>query len=66
MKRLWQQETGRLACRWSNGAERVRYDIRWIEDASAGTYKERVAPLLLDFSRVSPFGREWYVHDRPR
>jgi hypothetical protein len=62
MKVSWQTETDRLVCRWSEAGERVQYNPRWVQDASRNVHKKNVSPLVLDFTRLSPFGgREWYA-----
>ncbi len=67
MKILWQTETDRLVCRWSEVGERAQYDPRWIQDASRNVHQKSLSLSVPDFTRLSPFGgKEWYALDRPR
>ena len=56
MKMSWRTETGRLVCRWSKVGQRVRYNPRWIQDASRNVQMKSVSPLVPVFTRFSSFG----------
>lgn len=64
METAWKATAERLVCRWANGAERVRYDSPWIHDALKTVDRDNVPRAILDLSKVSPFGREWYAAER--
>lgn len=67
MKMSWQTETDHLMCRWYNGAQRVRYDAPWIQEAAKCTPKVNVSSPVLPFTRLSSLGWSgWYAPDCPR
>jgi hypothetical protein len=58
MRSVWQTETGRLECRWSEAEKRVQYNPRWMQETSESSY----VPPVPDFSSHSPFvGVSWFL-----
>lgn len=67
MRLSWQTETSRLVCRWSELGERVRYNPRWLQDASRDVHRKNVSGPVVDLPRLSPFGGgHWYAPHPPR
>ena len=67
MQMAWQTPAKHLECRWSVAGERVQYNPPWIQEASRSVPRRDIAPLVPDFTRLSPFGGpHWYVLDRLR
>ena len=63
MNTTWHNETGRLACRWSELPQRVPYNPGWKQEG-ATTGPEPSAPFFLDFRRFSGLGRRrWFERD---
>jgi hypothetical protein len=52
--RVWQTETGHLACRWSDVGKHVQYNSSWMQEISA--IQCGYLPLVPDFASHSPFG----------
>jgi len=66
MRISWQTENQRLVSRWSEEGERLKYNPRWMQDASREVPSETPSPSVPAFTRVSPFGGGgWYAFDRP-
>ena len=65
--RSWEMETGRLACRWCELGQRVRYDLRWMQEMS--DIRSGYLPPPPDFASHSPFGggSSWFqIHTAER
>ena len=58
MKSSWQQETGHLACRWSEVGQRVLYNPRWIQETS--DVRSGYLPPAPNFASHSPFGGAYW------
>ena len=62
MEMSWQTRTEHLVCRWSEVGKLVPYNPPWMHDAPEDVYRNGVAPPVLDFTRLSPFGgSDWYA-----
>jgi hypothetical protein len=65
IKTSWGTEADHLVSWWSEATDiQVPYNPPWMRDAAKTTpRRENVSPLVLalDFRRLSPFGREWFV-----
>ena len=66
----WQTVTNgrdRLACRWSEAGERIQYSAPWMREAASNVYIENVIAPILDFTKLSPFGKvRFQTVARPR
>jgi len=66
MEMSWQMRTDHLVCQWSEVGKRVPYNPPWMKDAPADIYRNDMAPPVLDWTKLSPFGgSEWYAPRSP-
>ena len=62
----WKTETGKLACRWSEVGQLVRYNPLWLQERSK--VPSGYLPPTPDFASHSPFGGRaaWFQLHLPR
>jgi hypothetical protein len=62
MEMSWQTRTDHLVCQWSEVGKRVPYNPSWMQDVSGSVRTKNVSSVVMDFTRLSPFGgSEWYA-----
>jgi hypothetical protein len=62
----WQTVTDDLlVCRWPEAGQRIQYNPLWMRETANNVYVENVSAPVLDFTRLSPFGKVWFQAGAP-